>query len=131
MPGLRGMERTMQLDLDHPHVFASDIDATVKWWTEMLGAKVVFDVEFMGVRNVRMTVGRGAIIFMAQAPKVVGPGSVHHLGIATDDLAGLVASLEAKGVKLYQPIIEAGTLKIALVVAPDEVMLELFEASGR
>ena len=121
----------MQVDLDHPHVFASDIDGTVKWWTEMLGAKVVFDVEFMGVRNVRMTVGRGAIIFMAQAPKVVGPGSVHHLGIATDDLAGLVASLEAKGVKLYQPIIEAGTLKIALVMAPDEVMLELFEASGR
>ena len=29
----------MQIDLDHAHVFASDIDATVRWWTEMLDAK--------------------------------------------------------------------------------------------
>ncbi len=121
----------MQLDLDHPHVFASDIDATVKWWTEMLGAKKVFDVEFMGVRNVRMTVGRGAIIFMGRPPQFAGPGTVHHLGIGTDDLAGLVASLEAKGVKLHQPMVETETLKVAMVMAPDEMLLELFEARGR
>jgi catechol 2,3-dioxygenase-like lactoylglutathione lyase family enzyme len=121
----------MQLDLDHPHVFASNLDETVRWWADMLGAKVAFDVEFMGVRNVRMTVGRGAIIFMGQAPKVVGSGSVHHLGIGTDDLAGLVASLEAKGVKLHQPMIETATLRVAMVMAPDEVLLELFEARGR
>jgi catechol 2,3-dioxygenase-like lactoylglutathione lyase family enzyme len=118
----------MQIDLDHAHLFASDVDATVRWWSEMLGARVVFDLEVAGARNVRLAVGRGAVNLYDQPPRVVGSGSVHHLGIQTDDPEALVASMEAKGFRFRQRIKDAGTVKYVMAAAPDNVLLELFEA---
>ena len=117
----------MQIDLDHAHLFASDVDATIRWWSEMLGASVVFDLEVAGARNVRLAVGRGAINLYDQPPRVVGMGSVHHLGILTDDLEGLVASMEAKGVHFRDPVQDFGAVKFIMVMAPDSVLLELFQ----
>ncbi len=120
----------MQVDLDHAHLFASDVDETVRWWSEMLGASVVFDLEVAGARNVRISVGRGFIHLYDQPPRVVGSGSVHHLGIQTDDLAALVASMEAKGFRFRRPIKDFGIMKYAMASAPDNVLLELFEPTG-
>jgi catechol 2,3-dioxygenase-like lactoylglutathione lyase family enzyme len=118
----------MQIDLDHVHIFASDIDATIRWWSDMLAARVVFDLEVAGARNVRLAVGRGAINLYDQPPRVVGSGSVHHLGIQTDDLAALVASMEAKGNRFRGGIQDFGSVKFIMTAAPDKVLVELFEA---
>jgi catechol 2,3-dioxygenase-like lactoylglutathione lyase family enzyme len=120
----------VQIDLDHAHLFASDVDETIRWWSEMLGASVVFDLEVAGARNVRISVGRGFIHLYDQPPRVVGSGSVHHLGIQTDDLAALVASMEAKGFRFRRPIKDFGIMKYAMASAPDNVLLELFEPTG-
>ena len=40
------------MDLHHLHVFASDIEATIQWWSRRLGAKVFFDENLAGARNV-------------------------------------------------------------------------------
>ncbi len=120
----------MQIDLDHAHLFASDVDETIRWWSEMLGASVVFDLEVAGARNVRISVGRGFIHLYDQPPRVVGSASVHHLGIQTDDLAALVASMEAKGFRFRRPIKDFGIMKYAMASAPDNVLLELFEPTG-
>ena len=117
----------MQVDLDHAHLFASDVDETIRWWSEMLGASVVFDLEVAGARNVRLSVGRGFIHLYDQPPRVVGSGSVHHLGIRTDDLEALVASMQAKGFRFRRPIKDFGIMKYAMAAAPDNVLLELFE----
>ena len=123
-------EYTMQIDLDHVHIFASDLNETVRWWSEMLNARVVFDLNVAGARNVRLAVGRGFINLYDQPPRVVGSGSVHHLGVQTDDLEGLVASMEAKGYRFRGPIKDFGTMKYAMASAPDGVLLELFETKG-
>ena len=120
----------MQVDLDHAHLFASDVDETIRWWSEMLGASIVFDLEVAGARNVRLAVGRGFIHLYDQPPRVVGSGSVHHLGIQTDDLEALVASMEAKGFRFRRPIKDFGIMKYAMASAPDNVLLELFEPTG-
>ena len=120
----------MQIDLDHAHLFASDVDATIRWWSDMLGARVVFDLEVAGARNVRLAVGRGAVLLYDQPPRVVGMGSVHHLGVQTDDLEGLVASMEAKGVHFRDPVQDFGAVKCIMVMAPDNVLLELFEVAA-
>jgi len=120
----------VQIDLDHVHIFASDLEATVRWWSEMLDARVVFDLEVVGARNVRLAVGRGFINLYDQSPQVVGSGSVHHLGIQTDDLEGLVASMEAKGYHFRGPVKDFGAMKYAMASAPDDVLLELFETKG-
>ena len=36
----------MSESLHHVHIFASDIDATVAWWRDMLGGVVVYDGDF-------------------------------------------------------------------------------------
>ena len=119
----------MKIDLDHAHLFASDVDETIRWWSEMLGARIVFDLEVAGARNVRLAVGRGFIHLYDQPPRVIGSGSVHHLGIQTDDLEALVASMEAKGFQFRQPIKDFGAMKYAMATAPDNVLLELFETA--
>ena len=119
----------MQIDLDHAHLFASDVDDTIRWWSEMLGARVVFDLEVAGARNVRLAIGRGFIHLYDQPPRVIGSGSVHHLGIQTDDLEALVTSMKAKGFQFRRPIKDFGAMKYAKVTAPDDVLLELFETA--
>ena len=122
-------ECTLQIDLDHAHLFASDVDETIRWWSEMLGARVVFDLEVAGARNIRLAIGRGFIHLYDQPPRVVGSGSVHHLGIQTDDIEALVASMEAKGFHFRRPIKDFGVMKYAMALAPDNVLLELFETT--
>jgi len=120
----------MQIDLDHVHIFASDLNETVRWWSEMLNARVVFDLDIAGARNVRLAVGRGFLNLYDQPPRIAGSGSVHHVGVQTDDLEGLVAAMEAKGYRFRGPIKDFGTMKYAMAAAPDDVLLELFEPKG-
>ena len=119
----------MRIDLDHAHLFATDVDVTIGWWSEMLGARVVFDLEVAGARNVRLAIGRGFIHLYDQPPHVVGSGSIHHLGIQTDDLEALVASMEANGFQFRRPIKDFGAMKYAMAMAPDNILLELFETA--
>ena len=40
----------MQVRLHHAHIFSSDIEATIRFWQDMFGAQVQFDMEAAGVR---------------------------------------------------------------------------------
>ncbi|NQV61481.1 MAG: VOC family protein, partial [Alphaproteobacteria bacterium] len=118
----------MTASLHHSHIFASDISATMAWWREMLGGEVVFDGEFGGARNVFMRVGEGRLHIYDQAPRDEGRGAVHHLGVYCDDLPVLVAAMRAKGVTFRGDIREFGNWRYIMCAAPDNVLLELFQA---
>jgi hypothetical protein len=96
----------------------------------MFGAELVFDNEVAGARNVLLRLGTGHINFYDQPPSDSGRGSIHHLGIGTDDLAALVAHMEAKGFKFRKPITDLGNLKYVMAEGPDRVLLELFETES-
>jgi len=87
----------MYCDPHHAHFFASDLDASIRFYREMFGAELVFDNVVAGARNVLLRLGTGHINFYDQPPRDSGRGGIHHLGIRTDDLAALVAHMEAKG----------------------------------
>ena len=116
----------MRASLDHAHIFASDVAATIGFFESMLGARVVWDEEAAGVRNVRLRVGRGFVHLYDQPPKGAH-GVVHHLGIETDDLDALVARLRARGVPLRNPVRDAGAFRYVMIAGPDDLLLELFE----
>ena len=116
--------------LHHAHVFANNIDDSIAWYRDMLGGTVMFDGEFGGARNVFMRIGEGRIHFYDQVPPSHGRGAVHHLGVRTADLAGLVARLLAAGQAARNDIRDFGWWKYFMCEAPDGVLLELFEVDA-
>jgi len=111
----------------HAHLFASDIDASLKFYQEMFGAEILADILMAGARNVFVAIGQGRLHFYDQPPKDQGRGAIHHLGIQTDDLEALVADMKAKGVPFRKEISDFGFWKYVMVLAPDNVLLELFQ----
>lgn len=117
----------MRVQLDHAHIFASDIEATVAFYREMFGARVVYDRELVGRRNVRLEMGGLAIHVYDHPPREGRGGVVHHLGLRTDDLDALVARMEARGLVFPRGIREAESFRYIMCEAPDGLLLELYQ----
>ena len=114
------------LSLHHTHLFASDVDHSIAFWRDHFGAVVLVDTVFAGARNVFMRVGEGRLHLYDQAPKHAGAGTVHHLGIETDELDALVARLEVAGVSVTD-VRRHAEGDYAMAEGPDGLLLELFQ----
>ena len=117
----------MRIGLDHVHVFSSDVAATVDFFCLMFGAHVVWDEQAAGVRNVRLALGHAFIHIYDQPPKAPRGGTVHHVGIETDDLDGLVAKMKQHGVTFRKAIREERNFRYVMVSGPDDLLIELFQ----
>jgi catechol 2,3-dioxygenase-like lactoylglutathione lyase family enzyme len=117
----------MKTSLHHAHLFASNLDKSIKFYQDMFAAKILFDLKMAGSRNVMISIGSSKINFYDQPPKDRGSGAIHHLGIETDDLEALVAHMKGKGFQFVKQIKNFGPLKYIMAEAPDNVLLELFE----
>ena len=117
----------MRADLHHVHLFASNLDATIAWWCDMLNGEVAYDGDFGGARNVFMRVGCGRLHLYEQQPRGPAGGAVHHVGIQCQDLKNIVARMAAKGVSFRSEVREFGNWRYIMCAAPDGVLLELFE----
>jgi catechol 2,3-dioxygenase-like lactoylglutathione lyase family enzyme len=117
----------MKTSLHHAHLFASNIDDSIKFYQNMFNAKILFDLEMAGARNMMIQIGSSKINFYDQPPKDQGRGAIHHLGIETDDLEALVEHMKSKGFQFIKKIKKLGPWKYVMAEAPDNVLLELFE----
>ena len=118
----------MRISLDHAHIFASDITATIDFLTRMFGATVVWDEDAAGTRSVRLALGKAFIHVYDQPPKSARGGPVHHLGIETDDLEGLVARMKANGFEFRNAVREEPKFRYIMVAGPDNLLIELFQS---
>jgi catechol 2,3-dioxygenase-like lactoylglutathione lyase family enzyme len=117
----------MMNHIHHVHIFASDIKKSVRFYERYFGGEVVLDMEVASARNVFMKIGNGRIHFYDQPPKNPVRGSIHHFGIQTDDIEAIVNRLRSDGVDLKKDITDLGFWKYIMVLAPDEILIELFE----
>ena len=117
----------MRVSLDHGHIFASDVAATVTFLRDMFDATVVWDEEAAGARNVRLRIGRAFVQVYDQPPRGARGGAFHHLGIETDDLDALVARMKARGFSFRNPIRDLPNFRYVMVAGPDDLLIELFE----
>lgn len=113
--------------IHHVHIFASDLDESIRFYENFFGGRVVLDMELAGARNVFMRVGNGRIHFYDQPPKVKGRGSIHHFGIQTDNIEGTVERLRSAGVPLRKGVTDFGFWRYVMVPAPDDILVELFQ----
>ena len=117
----------VRISLDHVHIFASDPATTVQFFQTMFGATVVWDELVAGARGIRLQIGRAFVEVYDQPPKAPRGGAFHHLGIETDDLAGLVREMTSRGFVFRNPIREDKTFKYVMIAGPDNLLIELFE----
>jgi len=109
------------------HIFASNIEKSIKFYEEFFGGEIILDAELAGARNVFIKIGNGRLHLYDQAPKSPGKGSIHHFGIQTDDIEGALSKLRSGGVVLKKGITDLGFWKYVMVPAPDEILIELFQ----
>jgi len=94
--------------IHHVHIFASELNKSLQFYEENFGGRVILDAEFAGARNVFMRVGNGRLHFYDQPPKHSGRGSIHHLGIQTDNIVAMVAKLKSTGIVVQKGITGLG-----------------------
>ena len=117
----------MQVRLHHTHIFVSNIEATLRFWEDMFGARVLYDMEMAGSRNTMIAIGSGRINIYDQPPREGRGGAYHHLGIQTDDLDALVEHMESRGFQFQGQVREHGYLRYIMAMAPDNILLEIFQ----
>jgi catechol 2,3-dioxygenase-like lactoylglutathione lyase family enzyme len=116
--------------LQHVHLFASNVDETLAFYTKWFDARVVWDGDYGGARNIFIKIGIGAMHLYEQPPRDLGRNAVHHLGMQVVGLRDLYDRMKTAGVHLPNPIRENAGGGYFMVKAPDDVMLEVFEAGG-
>ncbi|RYE42934.1 MAG: VOC family protein [Hyphomicrobiales bacterium] len=113
--------------LQHIHLFASDLDASISFYARWFDGVVMWDGDYGNARNVFMKIGIGAIHFYEQAPRDTGRNAMHHLGMQVVGLQDLYTRMNAAGVHLPNPIRENQGGGYFMVAAPDNVLIEVFE----
>lgn len=113
--------------LQHVHLFASDLDASIAFYRRWFDAEVMWDGAYAEARNVFMRIGIGALHFYDQAPRDLARNAVHHLGIQVVGLRDLYERMRQAGVRIPNPIRESDGSGYFMAEAPDRIVLELFE----
>ncbi len=121
---------------EHTHLTSSDPDATVDFYTRVMGARVTREMQSGGRRMVDLDLGGVPVRVSGStgADNVwTGPRfGLHHLGLEVDNLDEFAARLEASGVEfVVKPTQPQPGVKIAFIKGPDNVLFELIEKSSR
>lgn len=117
----------MSCHLHHVHIFASDVEKTMDFYVNGFGGKIVAGLEMAGARNIFIKIGKGRLHLYDQPPRHPVRGNIHHIGIQTDDIEGVVERLKSMGVIFQKGISDFGFWKYVMVPAPDDILIELFQ----
>lgn len=119
--------RSDRYHLQHVHLFATDLDASIAFYRDWFDGHVTWDGDYGGARNVFMKIGIGALHFYEQPPRDLGRNAVHHLGMQVVGLRDLYDRMQAAGLHLPNPVREHQGGGYFMVAAPDNVLIEVFE----
>ena len=126
--------------IDHIAIVVKDADAALKVYSEMFGFKVVEEMEGPAGEFKAVLVAAGDIRLEVLPPLKPGGsvarfleergGGLHHISFTTDDIAGELKSLKARGKQLInEEPITLPTARIAFIHpgAAENVLVELVQ----
>lgn len=121
------------LKFNHTGLKCVDVDATLRFYTEVIGLDKLFEVEILGKRCVfvgkdhfqlELEEIKGEIKEMPGLPEV----GLTHLAFESDDIEKDAEELTARGAEFMIPPFQIRpTRKTAFIKAPDNVLIQLVE----
>lgn len=130
--------------IDHIAIVVEDIESTLGFWRDALGLELAHIedvpdqkslVAFLPVGGTEIELVRPTTddSGVAKYLQKRGPG-MHHISLEVDDIAGMLAQLKAKGVRLINdtPVLGAGGVQIAFIhpESTSGVLVELYQSAG-
>jgi len=117
---------------EHTHITSADPDKVIEFYTKVMGAKLIKEMESGGRRLIDIDLGGVPVrISGSTGADNVWKGlqfGLHHLGLEVDNLDEFAAHLKANGVEfVVEPTQPKPGIKIAFIKAPDNVLFELIE----
>ena len=129
----------MAYEFNHIHLKAPDPEKTANWYVKAFNFKIVSDtVRQFGDRFIRCLSADGIAVNIsgARTNEQMGGGDatphwgLEHFGIEVDDMDAEIERLVGLGAELMEgPIQSAPNMRIAFIKAPDDVRIELLQAS--
>jgi lactoylglutathione lyase len=125
----------------HTMIRTKDLDASIRFYTELMGMRVLRRTEVPGGKYTLAFVGYGderghAVIELTynwghDEPYEIGTG-FGHLAVGVPDVAAMCAAVRAGGGKVTREAgpVQHGTTVIAFVEDPDGYKIELIERKG-
>jgi len=121
------------MEFNHIGIKCSDQAAAVKFYTEVLGLEVIFEVEILGRRCI--FVGKGPLQIELEEVKTktqapAGPPEIglYHLAFKVEGIEARADELKSRGAEfLIPPFQIRPTRKTAFIKAPDGVLVQLVE----
>jgi len=128
----------MSYPINHVHIRSTQPHETADWYIRLWGARVLEEVEIRpGFRTIRMALGGDTRMFISappdgetlprgQADPMLG---LDHFGFDVPDLDKELERMAKENVPIHLGATTlADGMKVALIEAPDDVMIELVEA---
>ena len=122
---------------DHIHLKAKDVDKTVAWYVDKLGAKITFEGAFKGSKVFYFDINGFTFICFGQLEGEEGEKAPieptlrtrfgnDHFGFEVQSMDEAVAELKGKGVTfIEEPWSPRDGLTIAYIEGPDKAAIEL------
>ncbi len=119
---------------DHLHFKCSDVEVMAKFLTENFGGIQLAKNTGGSAPMIRMKVGGQTLLLSGKGPndQIEGDMSqrrygLDHWGLSVTDLDAAYEDLTAKGVRFTLPPTAYSSLRIAFLLSPDNVQIELLE----
>ena len=131
----------MITSFDHIHLYSADLDATLSFYENTLGAEPIGALpNSHGGHNHLLLLG-GQVLALSENPPGIEPKNppkhgdgalthgfgVAHLGLNVDELAPIIRRLEAAGIEVHAEPRGTGPIRYVYFTAPDGVVIELTE----
>jgi catechol 2,3-dioxygenase-like lactoylglutathione lyase family enzyme len=131
------MAGNLDFEFNHVHIFCSDLEATERWLVDGIGATVMERRDSNGAPAVELRLAGTRLLIRAgrEGEELAPAGARHfgtdHFGLGVRDLDATAAELKRRGVFFeMEPRQFRPGVRIAFVKGPDNVRIELVEASA-
>ncbi len=117
---------------DHTHITSADPDAVVAFYTQVMGLKVIKEIELAGGKKATDVDMGGVPVRISSATgadDVLGPiYGLHHISLDVDDLKSAVEDLRANDAEIVvEPKETPSGALLAFVRCPDGTLYELLQ----